>query len=217
MLATLYDFLSEHLIPSFYILILLISLSLICRQLLISIGQIWIKTISQTLTILLLPIIVFTITKVISGNLALSLGMVGALSIVRFRNPVRSPLELSVYFFSIASGIIGAANPMWLLVLISGSAISIFLVYVLSKIFNKSFLSASFYEGNIKSILEVSIKGEVDIEKIVQSSDLLGDIILLNFSEDSTVLNISTDDTSSAIKCLAVLKSSFDISGYNIR
>ena len=57
-------------------------------------------------TFLLLPPITAAITKMIAGNLALSLGMVGALSIVRFRNPVRSPLELSVYFFLITTGIV---------------------------------------------------------------------------------------------------------------
>ena len=57
-------------------------------------------------TFLLLPPITAAISKMIAGNLALSLGMVGALSIVRFRNPVRSPLELSVYFFLITTGIV---------------------------------------------------------------------------------------------------------------
>ena len=46
----------------------------------------------------LLPAITFVITKVIAGNIALSLGMIGALSIVRFRNPVKSSLELTIYF-----------------------------------------------------------------------------------------------------------------------
>ena len=47
-------------------------------------GQKWIKTLSPA-TLLFLPLITY-ITSVISGNIALSLGMVGALSIVRFRN-----------------------------------------------------------------------------------------------------------------------------------
>ena len=72
--------------------------SLYLRLLLQLTGQTWVKTIAHTSTLLLLPILTYVITSVISGNIALSLGMVGALSIVRFRNPVRSPLELSVYF-----------------------------------------------------------------------------------------------------------------------
>ena len=40
---------------------------------------------------------VYIITLSISDNLALSLGMIGALSIVRFRNPVKNPLEIIIY------------------------------------------------------------------------------------------------------------------------
>ena len=86
-------------------MISLFSISIYLRVLLELFGQNWVKTISHTATLLFLPLITYVITSVISGNIALSLGMVGALSIVRFRNPVRSPLELTVYFSSIAMGI----------------------------------------------------------------------------------------------------------------
>ena len=65
---------------------------------LIFIKQMWVNTLSYFITFLLLPATTFVITKVIANNLALSLGMIGALSIVRFRNPVKSPLELVIYF-----------------------------------------------------------------------------------------------------------------------
>ena len=61
-------------------------------------GQRWAKSFSNITTFCLLPLIGLVITTVISGNIALSLGMVGALSIIRFRHPVKSPLELSIYF-----------------------------------------------------------------------------------------------------------------------
>ena len=67
--------------------------------------QTWVNTFSGSLTLLLLPIITYSITSVISGNIALSLGMIGALSIVRFRNPVKSPLELVLFFALITIGI----------------------------------------------------------------------------------------------------------------
>ena len=72
-------------------------------------------TYAHTFTIVTLPVITYVITSVISGNIALSLGKVGALSIVRFRNPVRSPLELCVYFASITMGISAAVNIKWLI------------------------------------------------------------------------------------------------------
>ena len=76
--------------------VLLLFMSIILRIVLQLVGQQWITTTAHTATLVLLPILTYVITKVISGNIALSLGMVGALSIVRFRNPVRSPLELSI-------------------------------------------------------------------------------------------------------------------------
>ena len=62
---------------------------------------------------ILLPVITLVITKVISGNLALSLGMIGALSIVRFRNPVKNPFELVMFFALITIGISMAVNWKW--------------------------------------------------------------------------------------------------------
>jgi len=67
--------------------------------------QTWIDNFYILLVFILLPSSIFVITKVISNNIALALGMVGALSIVRFRNPVKSPFELVMYFVLITIGI----------------------------------------------------------------------------------------------------------------
>ena len=83
------------------------------------------------LTFLILPITTYVITKVISNNLALSLGMIGALSIVRFRNPVKNPLELVMYFALITSGISFGVNIKWGLLITS--------IVVILLIFSKLF------------------------------------------------------------------------------
>ena len=141
------------------ILILLIC-SLFLRYLLVLFGQRWVKTTSHTATLVILPIITYIITTVITGNIALSLGMVGALSIVRFRNPVRSPLELCVYFAAITMGITAAVSLFRLIFFIlSIFAISILLFlisYIFKKIFKMSYFTSSFSEGNTLSSLELS-------------------------------------------------------------
>jgi len=71
----------------------------------------WVKTFSQFSVFIYLPLTGFVITSVISDNIALSLGMVGALSIVRFRTPVKNPSELVVYFLLITLGIVTNVNP----------------------------------------------------------------------------------------------------------
>ena len=85
--------------------IVAISLGVFISISLIISGQTWAKSFSNITTYCLLPLIGLVITSVISGNIALSLGMVGALSIIRFRHPVKSPLELSIYFLLLTIGI----------------------------------------------------------------------------------------------------------------
>ena len=144
---------------------ILILSSLGFRILLESIGQRWVVTYAHTFTITALPVITFVITSVISGNIALSLGMVGALSIVRFRNPVRSPLELSVYFASITMGITASVDIKWLIFFIISILLVIVSLAAASKIskffFKKPFFFTSFTEGNVLSTLEINTKNSV--------------------------------------------------------
>ena len=60
--------------------------------------------------LVLVGLTTFIIISIVKSSLALSLGLVGALSIVRFRNAVKDPNELLLYFSSIAIGIAIGAN-----------------------------------------------------------------------------------------------------------
>jgi len=152
---------------------LLFSMSLYLRILLQIMGQAWIKTIAHTATLVVLPILTYVITSVIAGNIALSLGMIGALSIVRFRNPVRSPLELSVYFCAITMGITAAVSLSWLVILVSSvTIVSIGLYaanFLVKVVTGKPFFIASFSEGNALSTLQVVAKEEVNVLDIDDS------------------------------------------------
>ena len=149
----------------FIIFLLLIS-SLLIRQSIIIAKQNWVKTKTHTITIFLLPLITHVITSVISNNIALSLGMVGALSIVRFRNPVKSPFELSIYFLLITLGITASTNFKWLILLVLFSIMVIIGIEVYCKIyfylFKKDFFLNSFTESNSLSILEISSKKQFE-------------------------------------------------------
>ena len=92
-------------------------------------GQNWAQTFSNSTTFVLLPLIGYVITSVISGDIALSLGMVGALSIIRFRHPVKSPLELSIYFLLLSIGITISSNWEKAIVL---ATLSMLVVYLYS-------------------------------------------------------------------------------------
>ena len=61
------------------------------------------KTLGQVFPLIVLTTIV--VISVIKSSLALSLGLVGALSIVRFRTPIKVPEELAYLFFAIGMGL----------------------------------------------------------------------------------------------------------------
>lgn len=58
------------------------------------------------MTIAGMPVLVAAIMIAMQSNLIVSLGMVGALSIVRFRNAVKNPLDILYLFWTISAGII---------------------------------------------------------------------------------------------------------------
>jgi len=77
----------------------------------------WLKTMNQRLIYIIFPPAMSVISWTIAGNLGLSLGMIGALSIVRFRTPVKSPIELVFYFVLIVMGISITVAPIYTLLI----------------------------------------------------------------------------------------------------
>lgn len=139
--------------------LLLIAIAIVGRYVLVLAGQTWVRTFAHTATLTVLPIITYVITNVISGNIALSLGMVGALSIVRFRNPVKSPFELAIYFAAITMGIAAAVSLKWLLFLFGALGLALAALsiasYVARTFFGQTYFQTSFTEGNRLSTLEI--------------------------------------------------------------
>ena len=60
---------------------------------------------SFNLSLILISLITTSVIMVISGNLVLSLGMVGALSIIRFRSAVKDPIDIVFMFWAVSIGI----------------------------------------------------------------------------------------------------------------
>ena len=79
------------------------------------------------ISLILLSMITAAVIMTISSNLMLSLGMVGALSIVRFRTAVKDPMDTIYMFWAIAAGIMVGAN-LLLVAVISCVVIGIFMV-----------------------------------------------------------------------------------------
>jgi len=65
---------------------------------------------SFAVTLEALTMITTVVILAVTSNVVLSLGMVGALSIVRFRTAIKEPLDIAFLFWSIAVGIVLAAG-----------------------------------------------------------------------------------------------------------
>ncbi len=150
------------------------------RYALIFSGQIWAKSFAQTVSFFILPIITFVITKTIYGNIALSLGMIGALSIVRFRHPVKSALELIIYFDLITIGIAASVKNNYAIIL----GILTVTILVGLKVFNnylkdskkQTFYNVSFNEGIELNQIEITSSKKIDeIEKDNNLKSILSD------------------------------------------
>ena len=118
------------------------------------------------------PFILLTTTLVITivkSSLALSLGLVGALSIVRFRTPIKEPEELSYLFICIAAGLGFGANQTFITLT---SVILILLFMTLFKIFRKSAIEKNMF-----------ISLELNTAKIKDQANLLKKINKIILSE----------------------------------
>ncbi len=92
---------------------------------------------SDNFNVLLVMITTITgfIIMTISSNVVLSLGMVGALSIVRFRSAIKDPLDIGFLFWSIAAGITAGAGLYFVAVI---GTVLIAVIYIVFSMFKKS-------------------------------------------------------------------------------
>ena len=93
-------------------------------------GVMYSKTFNVTL--IAIAMITSSIILAISSNIILSLGMVGALSIIRFRTAIKDPIDVAYLFWAVGVGITSGAG-LWMLTLMSSIIIGIIL-FVFSNI-----------------------------------------------------------------------------------
>ena len=85
-----------------------------------------------------LSTVVFLVIIVVKSSLALSLGLVGALSIVRFRTPIKEPEELVYLFLAIAIGLGYAAGQVLITTIITLSIITIIYIWLSNRKIEKT-------------------------------------------------------------------------------
>ena len=99
-------------------------------------------------TLIALTMITSQVILAVTSNVVLSLGMVGALSIVRFRTAIKEPLDIAFLFWAIAAGIILAAGMIPLAVIGSVIIGVILLLFVNKKSHVNPYIIVLSCEGN---------------------------------------------------------------------
>ena len=149
--------------------------------------------------ILLTTVLVISIVK---SSLALSLGLVGALSIVRFRTPIKEPEELAYLFISIAAGLGLGANQTIPTVLSIVIILAIMSVVKLGKNTNKeknmfitiehnhtSGKTADNIINNFNKIIENEV-GRYDLRRLDVRKETIDATYLININNMTALENI---------------------------
>jgi hypothetical protein len=160
-------------------------------------------------TFVLISVTVMLVISIVKSSLALSLGLVGALSIVRFRTAIKEPEELVYFFVAIALGLGMGANQR--IITLTGAVVII--LYIVIQNFNA--VKKAVQQNLIVTISNTTDKG-LDENKIL---DLLRnhcskiELRRLDDVNNSTELslNVEFNDFDSIIKAKNDLKSLGDI------
>ncbi|MEA4920318.1 MAG: DUF4956 domain-containing protein [Clostridiaceae bacterium] len=149
-------------------------------------------------TLIALTMITTVVILAVTSNVVLSLGMVGALSIVRFRTAIKEPLDIAFLFWSIAVGIVLAAGMIPLAVFGSVIIGVILLVFVNKKTHSNPYIVVVRCDSH-NSEQEVKAFLDSQVEKcVVKSKSAQRGMIELNMevrmkNDNTDFVNVLSD------------------------
>ena len=128
-------------------------------------------------TLIALTMITTLVILAVTSNVVLSLGMVGALSIVRFRTAIKEPLDIAFLFWAIAVGIVLAAGMIPLAVFGSIVIGIMLIVFVNRKTHDDPYIVAincenTDVEGKVITALDNNVKKCVVKSKTVKADEI---------------------------------------------
>lgn len=149
------------------------------------------------LSLVAMSMITAMIILAIGSNIILSLGMVGALSIVRFRSAVKDPMDIAYLFWAISAGIVLGAGLIPLAVF--GTLFIGIVIYIFSirKPKDKPYIlivncESEDAEHKVDEILKKSVKKHIVRSKTVSDGGIEVTVeVRLNDMESSFVNNVS--------------------------
>lgn len=167
---------------------------------------------SFSITLVLLTMVTSSVVMAIGSNVALSMGMVGALSIVRFRTAVKDPIDTGYMFWSITMGIlIGTKYYLPAMVVVVGISTVMLLASFVRIRTSESYLLVVHFdpiaEQEIDAELHRSVKNyrvrsktitrsgaEMTVElQLSQRSDVVGHMLDISGVHDATLVSCQNE------------------------
>ena len=150
-------------------------------------------------TILLICIITSIIMMLIGNNLALSLGLVGSLSIIRFRTAIKEPRDIAFIFWAISVGL--AAGTSEFIIAIIGSIVIAFLLFIFNRVIYKDYCYLLILKGDdIQSKVIADIFGEYEIPYKLRMKNT--NSIYTEITYELTLKSVSEDMLIKALKAI---------------
>ena len=146
---------------------------------------------SFNVSLITVSMVITLIIMTISGNLVLSLGMVGALSIVRFRTPIKDPLDLVFIFWAITVGIANGVG--YFNISIIGSIVMTLVILIMTR--RQEEEQPYLFVLQVPNGMDSSIViGEVkkSVERYMMKSNTITD----DYEEITAEVRLKGDDTS---------------------
>ncbi|HHU01951.1 MAG TPA: DUF4956 domain-containing protein [Christensenellaceae bacterium] len=163
-------------------------------------------------TLILLTMITSSVVMAIGSNVALSMGMVGALSIVRFRTAVKDPIDTAYMFWSITMGIlIGTRYYLPAMVVVLGISFVMLMISFLKLRTNYSYLLVMHYDPAFEQEIMIMLSrvlrnyrlrsktvtragAEMTVElQLRDSSDIVGHMLGTNGVYDATLVSCQSE------------------------
>ena len=149
-------------------------------------------------TLIALTMITTLVILAVTSNVVLSLGMVGALSIVRFRTAIKEPLDIAFLFWSIAVGIVLAAGMILLAVFGSVAIGAILLIFVNRKAHYNPYIvvlscTSSASEKKAMEFLKKQVQKCVVKSKTAQKGLIELNLEIRMKNDDTDFINVLSD------------------------
>ncbi len=167
------------------------------------------STISRVFPFIILTTIL--IISIVKSSLALSLGLVGALSIVRFRTPIKEPEELAYLFISIAIGLGLGANQT--INTVVSSLLILIMMGLIKKKMDVSMYTKDYYlsidmdnvAGDLPGIVDIvsSHSAKADMRRYHVTDDFSNIVFFIDI-EDVLILNTITQELKLKYKGISI-------------